>query len=118
LHLQDGNIECTTAKIIDSDNGVVGAVKSICKSGGSRLIDYAKDFKARDLAGILRCLTLGIIEVRRDGDDGVAMGERLAYSGGIGLICAYLTFLFRNCSAVSFILTRTIDDSSSADYGV
>ena len=38
-----------------------------------------------------------------------AMGQCLAYSGGIR--STYLTSLFRYCSAVSFILTRTIDDS-------
>jgi hypothetical protein len=41
--------------------------------------------------------------------------EGLAHSHEIDLRCAYLTFLFRYCSAVSLILTRTIDESSSAD---
>jgi hypothetical protein len=32
------------------------------------------------------------------------------------LECTYLIFLFKYCSAVSLILTSTIDESSSADW--
>src|SRR5699024_1413485 len=42
----------------------------------SRLVDDAGDVQARDLAGLLGGLPLGVVEVGRDGDDGVA--DRLA----------------------------------------
>jgi hypothetical protein len=40
-------------------------------SGRRRLVDDAQDFEPGDLAGVLGRLALGIVEIGRDGDDGL-----------------------------------------------
>jgi hypothetical protein len=72
LHLQDGDIEGSTAKIIDSDDRIICTIETVCKGSSGRLVDYSKDFKTSNLARVLSCLPLRIIEVCRNSDDGMA----------------------------------------------
>ena len=59
-------------------------VEPVGERRGGRLVDDADDVEAGDLAGVLRRLALGVVEVRRDGDDRVR--DRLAEIGlGVGL---------------------------------
>lgn len=81
--LEDGDIESTTTKIVDSDNTVV-LLKTVSESGGGRLVDHTHDVKTGDLTGILGGLTLLVVEVGRDSDDGVLQG--LANEGLSGLL--------------------------------
>lgn len=71
LDLEDGDIESSTTKIIDSNDGVLGLVQTIGKSSGSGLVHHTEDVQTSDLTGILGGLTLGVVEVGRDGDNGV-----------------------------------------------
>jgi hypothetical protein len=59
LHLQDGNVECTATEIVDSDDGVVCAVKTENQGGSSRFIDHSADLEASNLTSILIHLLLG-----------------------------------------------------------
>lgn len=74
LDLQDGDIEGTTTKIVDGDNAVGLLLEAVSQSGSSRLVDDTEDVKTGNLTGVLGALTLGIVEVGRDGDDGVLDG--------------------------------------------
>ena len=67
--LDDGNIECTAAQVIDHDLLlflVVQAVSQCCSCG---LVDDSLYFKAGDLACVLGCLSLRIVEVCGNSDD-------------------------------------------------
>ena len=68
---KDGNIKGTAAKVIYSDGLflVLILVEAECKRCSGRLVDDALDVKAGNLACILGCLALGIIEICRNGDD-------------------------------------------------
>lgn len=45
--------------------------QAVRERGGGGLVDDAQDVQARDLTGLLRGLTLGVVEVRGNGDDGI-----------------------------------------------
>ena len=44
-------------------------MQTVGERGGRWLVNQAKNFKASNFAGVLRGLTLGVVEVRGDGDD-------------------------------------------------
>jgi hypothetical protein len=69
---EEGYIESTTTEI--EDNNVLLTrllVHTVSNSSGSRLVDNTEDFHSRDSSGILGSLSLGIVEVSGDSDDGV-----------------------------------------------
>ena len=72
--VEDGDVEGAAAQVVDQDLLGRFVVKAVGHSGGGRLIDDAQDVQARDAAGVLGGLTLGVVEVGRDGDDGVGDG--------------------------------------------
>ena len=74
LDLQNGDIEGTTTKIVDSNDTVSLLLQTIGKGSGSRLVDDTEDVKTSNLTGILGSLTLGVVEVGGNGDDGVLNG--------------------------------------------
>jgi hypothetical protein len=71
LDLEDGDIESTTTEIVDGDNGVGSLVETVGKGGGGRLVDDTQDVQSSNHTGVLGGLTLGVVEVGGDGDDGV-----------------------------------------------
>ena len=73
--VEDGDVEGAAAQVEDQD-ALVGAllVQAIGQSSSGRLVDDTLDVEAGDLAGVLGGLTLGVVEVGRDGDDGVGDG--------------------------------------------
>lgn len=71
LNLKNGDIESTTTKIVDSNDAVLLLLQTVSKSGRSGLVDDTEDVQTRDLTGILSSLTLRVVEVGGDGDDGV-----------------------------------------------
>ena len=83
--LEEGDVEGAATEVEDEDELVLLAlVEAVGQRRGGGLVDDAQDVEARDLAGLLGGLALGVVEVRRDGDDGV--GDGLAEVGlGVAL---------------------------------
>ncbi len=74
-HLEQRDVERSATEVEDEDEFVfLAAVEAVGQSGGGGLVDDAQHVEARDLAGFLRGLTLGVVEVRGDGDDGIRHG--------------------------------------------
>ncbi|EEX99321.1 NAD-specific glutamate dehydrogenase [Brucella pinnipedialis B2/94] len=71
---QNRHVESTAAKVIDSDGLAFALVETIGKRSRGRLVDDAQNFQTGDLAGILGGLTLGVVEVGRNRDDGLRNG--------------------------------------------
>ena len=83
--LQDGHIERAAAEVVHGDLlFLVRLVQTIGQSGSGRLVDDALHVKAGDLAGILRGLALGVVEIGRHRDDG--LGDRLLQVGFGGFL--------------------------------
>lgn len=76
--LQQRDVEGAATEVEDQD-GLVVLVQAVGQGGRGRLVDDAQDVQTGDLAGLLRRLALGVVEVRRDGDDRV--GHLLAQVG-------------------------------------
>ena len=71
-HLEQRDVERSATEVEDEDELVLLAlVEAVGESRGGGLVDDAQDVEARDLAGLLGGLTLGVVEVRGDGDDGI-----------------------------------------------
>ncbi len=73
--LQQGDVERTAAEVEDEDVLVLLALlQPVGEGGRGGLVDDAQHVEACDLTGLLGGLTLGVVEVRRDGDDRVRDG--------------------------------------------
>jgi hypothetical protein len=71
LDLENGDIEGSSSQIVDCDNLVLILLKTISKGSSGRLVYDTKNIEASNLTGILGSLTLRIVEVGWDSDDGV-----------------------------------------------
>ena len=68
--LKNGNIERTAAKVEDQNLFIlVGFVETVSKSRCRRLIDDTHNLETSDLACVLGCLTLSVVEVSRNSDN-------------------------------------------------
>ena len=98
---EDGHVERAAAQIEDGDLLVLLLVEAVGERRGGRLVDDAQHFEPGDLAGVLGGLALGVVEISRDGDDG--LGDLFAQLGlGVGLQLAEDEggdFLGRECSS-------------------
>ena len=74
--LDDGNIECTAAQVIDHDLLLFLIVQAVSQSCRCGLVDDSLDIKACDLAGVLSSLSLCVVEVCGNSDD--CLGDLLA----------------------------------------
>ena len=82
--VEDGHIEGAAAEVVDHDLLVGLFIDAVGESRGGGLVDDSLDLEAGDLAGVLGRLTLGVVEVGGDGDDG--FGDGAAEIGlGVGL---------------------------------
>ena len=72
--VQDGDIERAAAEVIDHDLLLGFLVDAVGQRSRGRLVDDTLDVETGDLAGVLGGLTLGVVEVGRDGDDGFGDG--------------------------------------------
>ena len=77
--LQDGDVERAAAQVVHGDLLVVLLVQPVGERRGGGLVDDPLDVEAGDAPGILGCLALRIVEVRRDGDD--RLGDLLPQVG-------------------------------------
>jgi len=74
LDVQERDIESTATEIVDEDVALLGrlaSAKTVGNGGSSGLVDDTKDVEARNGTGILGGLTLVVVEVGRDSDDGL-----------------------------------------------
>ena len=67
---EDGDIEGTAAQVVNCDRFILALVHTVCQSSGGGFVDDAFHIQTGDSAGIFGCLTLGVIEVCGDRDDG------------------------------------------------
>ena len=68
---EDGNVEGAAAEVVNSDGFIFLFVQTVGECGSGRLVDDALDVESRDFAGLLGGLALRIVEISRDGDNGV-----------------------------------------------
>ena len=68
---QNGNIKRAAAQIVNGDLLVLLLVETVSERRGGRLVDDAENFEAGDAAGVLRGLTLRVVEISGNGDDGL-----------------------------------------------
>jgi hypothetical protein len=68
---EDGDVERSSAEVVDGDLLLALLVESVGQRGGRRLVDDAEYVEARDLAGVLRRLPLRVVEVGGHGDHGL-----------------------------------------------
>mmetsp|Transcript_12654 Transcript_12654/g.17079 ORF Transcript_12654/g.17079 Transcript_12654/m.17079 type:complete len:348 (+) Transcript_12654:668-1711(+) len=68
---ENGHIEGATTEIEDNDVLLVLLVEAVGNSSGRGLVDDTEDLEAGDSASVLGSLTLGVVEVGGDGDNGV-----------------------------------------------
>ena len=72
---QKGHIEGSSSEIIDDNLTLVtSAVKTVCDGGGGWLVHDSNDVQAGNGAGILRSLSLIVVEICGNGDYGVDDG--------------------------------------------
>ena len=71
---EDRYIKCAAAKVKYEDSLIIIFIKAIGKSCSRRLIDDTQNLETGNLASVLGCLTLAVIEVSRNGDDSLADG--------------------------------------------
>mmetsp|Transcript_36858 Transcript_36858/g.66627 ORF Transcript_36858/g.66627 Transcript_36858/m.66627 type:complete len:250 (-) Transcript_36858:107-856(-) len=80
--LKDRNVEGSASQVVHCENLVLLLVHAKRKRRGSRLVDDAEHVKACDLARILGGLTLGIVEISWNRDDGLLHGAtQVAFCG-------------------------------------
>ena len=73
--LQHRHVERAAAEVEHEDRLVLGAlVEAVGEGGRGRLVDDAQHLEAGDRARLLGGRALGVVEVRRDGDDGLGDG--------------------------------------------
>ncbi len=68
---EDRHVERTATEVIDRDDAVALFIEAVGEGGSRRFVDDAQDVEAGDFTGVLGCLTLGVVEVSRDRDDGL-----------------------------------------------
>jgi hypothetical protein len=83
LDLQNGDIESTTTQIVDSDNTVSLLLKTVGKSGSGGLVNNTENVQTGNLTSILGGLTLRVVEISGDSNDGVLDGLAEVGLGGL-----------------------------------
>ena len=71
VDFQDRDVEGTAAKVIDRDGFRFLLVQTIGQRGRGRFVDDPQHFQTGDLAGVFRGLTLCVVEIGGNGDDGL-----------------------------------------------
>ena len=71
---QHGHVEGAAAEIVHGDGARTLLLKPIGQRSGGGLVDDAQHFEAGDLACVAGGLALGVVEIGRNGDDGLGDG--------------------------------------------
>ncbi|CAF3600455.1 unnamed protein product [Fusarium graminearum] len=74
LDVEEGDIESTTTEIVDENVTLLlrlTGTKTVGDGGGGRFVDDTEDVEAGNGTGVLGGLTLVVVEVGRNGDDGL-----------------------------------------------
>ena len=113
--VEQRDVKGATAEVEHQDLLVdVLLVEAICQSCGRGLVDDALHVEARDLAGVLGGLTLGVVEVGGNGDDGVGDGLAQVLLGvGLHLGENHCADLLRG-----EVLTVDLDHGAAASAGL
>ena len=76
LNGEERDIESSSSKIEDEDVSLADdlLIKAVSDGSSGGLVDDTEDVHARNGSGILGRLTLRVVEVRRDGNNGVVDG--------------------------------------------
>ena len=69
--LEDRDIEGTAAEVVDRDCLLETFAEAVREGGCRGLVENAQHFESRDLSRVLGGLSLVVVEVGRDGDDGL-----------------------------------------------
>ena len=69
-HFKNRHIKRAAAEIVDNDFFFLLLIEMIRERRGRRLIDNAAHLEPRDFSGIFGCLSLRVIKVSRNGNDG------------------------------------------------
>ena len=84
--LEHRDVEGAAAEVVDRDELVLLLVEPVGERCGGRLVDDALDLEAGNLARVLGGLPLRVVEVGRDGDDGLADGRpQVGFRGALEL---------------------------------
>ena len=67
--VEDRDVVGAAAEVVDGDLLVALLVETVGERRGGRLVDDAQHVQTGDAAGVLGGITLGVVEVGRDGDD-------------------------------------------------
>ncbi len=70
LQFEDRDVEGAAAEIVDGDDAFLALVESVGERGGGGLVDQPQHFETGDASGVARGLSLRVVEVRGDRDDG------------------------------------------------
>ena len=85
-HFEDGHVERAAAEVEHDDLFVGLFVKTVGKGSRGGFVDDTLDVESGDLSGVLGGLTLGVVEVGRDGDDRFGHGfAEIGFSVGFQL---------------------------------
>ena len=68
---EDGNIESAAAEVEDEDLAVAAFIKAVSEGSCRRFVDDTENVEAGDFASIFGSLALAVVEVCRNGDDGL-----------------------------------------------
>mmetsp|Transcript_853 Transcript_853/g.3331 ORF Transcript_853/g.3331 Transcript_853/m.3331 type:complete len:747 (-) Transcript_853:173-2413(-) len=69
--LEHRDVKGSAAQVEHEDGLVLLGLKAVREGSGGGLVDDPEHLQARDLPGVLGGLPLGVVEVRRHGDDGL-----------------------------------------------
>ena len=81
LHLEDGDVERAAAEVVDGDRALALLIETVGERRRRRLVDEPQHLETGQPPGVLGRLALGVVEVRRHGDDGLL---DLAAERGLG----------------------------------
>ena len=70
-YLDDGNVERAASQVVHHDFLRRAVIKPVSERRRSRLVDDTQDIKACNATGIFRGLTLGVVEICGNGDNGI-----------------------------------------------